>query len=179
MKKILFSVVVFSFLLLLIGCQDNSMTNPVSSHLLNKTDTNSPNIVENIIPLEYKLMDPVNKETGYYLSGDINYTEEIIKPGTQDIAPQFDIKLDNSVLAKLRIISSSDIKLNTRKISSTADNIVKITSDKGVVLVRSFPVIGNPDRLELVCTFTVSEEGEELTSVTLDSPVVKVTNIES
>jgi hypothetical protein len=175
MKKILFSAVVSSFLLLLIGCQDNSMTNPVSSQSLNKTDPIGSNFVENVIPLDYKLIDPVNKDIEYKLSGDISYTEEVLKSGTQDVAPQYAIKLDNSILANLKIISSSDIKLNSWKISSQADNIVKITSDNADILVKSFPVIGNPDRLELVCTFTVSADGEELTKVALESPVVKLT----
>jgi len=178
MKKILFFAVVSSFLLLLIGCQDNSMTNPVSSQSLNKTDPIGSNYVENAIPLNYKLMDPVNKDIEYKLSGDIDYTEEILKPSSQDIVPQIDIKLNNSVSANLKIISSSDIKLDSWKISSEADNLVKIISDKADILVKSFPVIGNADKLDLICTFTVSQEGEELTNVSLESPVIKETKID-
>ena len=80
MKKILFSAVIFSFLLLLIGCQDHSMNNPVSSQPLNKTSLSNGKTVEGVIPLNYKLIDPFRSDIEYKLSGDIDYTEVPINP---------------------------------------------------------------------------------------------------
>ena len=171
MKKVLFSSVILSFLLL-IGCQDNSITNPVSSQPLNKSNINQAEIAQRIIPLDYKLMDPVRGDIEYRLSGNIDYSDELIKPGPSETVLEKDVKLDNSVMAYLTIISPSDIKVKTWKISSESDDLVKFISDNRVVLVKSYPVKGMKDITDLVCTFVVSTKGEELKSVNLETPEV-------
>jgi hypothetical protein len=178
MKKILFSFAIFSALLL-IGCKDNSMTDPVSSQPLNKANINQAEITQNVIPLDFKLTDPVTKNIDYKLIGDIDYTEEVVDRNPSETVLEKDVNLDNSVIANLSIISSSDLKTNTWKISSGSDDIVKFTSDNGVVLVKSYPVIGSAERMDLVCTFIVTSRGEELKSVNLETPVVKVNNFDN
>ena len=172
MKKILFPLAISFLMLLLFGCQDNSGTNPVSSPMLNKTDTNNGKIIRGTIPLDTKLIDPINKDIEYTLIGDINYSEEPVMPNPTGTFLGQDDKLDESVSAKLTTVSSIDSKVKTYKISSMSDNVVKFPMDNVDVLVKYYPVIGMPDRTDLVCTFDVSRNGEELTKVMLENPVV-------
>ena len=172
MKKILFPLAISFLMLLLIGCQDKSMTNPVSSQPLNKTEINNGNIIRGTIPLNYKLIDPFRRDFEYKLIGDINYTEEPVKPNPTGTYLEQDDKLNESVVANLMTIGSIDSNVKTYKISSMSDDVVKFTQDNVDVLVKYYPVIGMPDRMDLVCTFDVSRKGEELTKVMLESPVV-------
>ena len=172
MKKFLFPLAISLLMLLLFGCQDNSGTNPVSSPMLNKTDTYNGKIIRGTIPLDTKLIDPINKDIEYTLIGDINYSEEPVMPNPTGTFLGQDDKLDESVLAKLTTVSSIDSKVKTYKISSMSDDIVKFHMDNVDVLVKYYPVIGMPDRTDLVCTFDVSRNGEELTKVMLENPVV-------
>ena len=179
MKKILFSAVIFSFLLLLIGCQDHSMNNPVSSQPLNKTSLSNGKTVEGVIPLNYKLIDPFRSDIEYKLSGDIDYTEVPINPLPSETSAVNEDNLTESVIANLKIISSADIKNNTWKISDESDDVVKFSSDNADVLIKSYPIIGMANRMDLVCKFDVSQDGEELVSVFLSSPVVKNNTVQT
>ena len=179
MKKILFSAVIFSFLLLLIGCQDHSMNNPVSSQPLNKTSLSNGKTVEGVIPLNYKLIDPFRSDIEYKLSGDIDYTEVPINPLPSETSAVNEDNLTESVIANLKIISSADIKNNTWKISDESDDVVKFSSDNADVLIKSYPIIGMANRKDLVCKFDVSQDGEELVSVFLSSPVVKNNTVQT
>ena len=172
MKKFLFPLAISLLMLLLFGCQDNSGTNPVSSQMLNKTDINNANTIRGTIPLDSKLVDPINKDIEYLLIGDINYTEEPVNPNPTGTFLGQNDKLDESVIAKLSTISSIDSKVKTYKISAMSDNIVKFPKDNVDVLIKYYPVIGMPNRTDLVCTFDVSRNGEELTNVMLENPVV-------
>lgn len=179
MKKILFSAVIFSFLLLLIGCQDHSMNNPVSSQPLNKTSLSNGKTVEGVIPLNYKLIDPFRSDIEYKLSGDIDYTEVPINPLPSETSAVNEDNLTESVIANLKIISSADIKNNTWKISDESDDVVKFSSDNADILLKSYPIIGMANRMDLVCKFDVSQDGEELVSVFLSSPVVKNNTVQT
>ena len=173
MKKVFFPLTIFSILLLLIGCKDNSMTDPVSSQPLNKADLNRSNIKQGIISLDYKLVDPNNRDINYKLSGSIDYTEEFLKPQPSETISAYDMKLSNEVIATLTKIVSSDPVINTWKISSESDDLVSAASGESVVLVKSYPVIGNADKMDLVCTFIVTPNGVKLNSVALETPEVR------
>ena len=87
--------------------------------------------------------------------------------------------LTESVIANLKIISSADIKNNTWKISDESDDVVKFSSDNADILLKSYPIIGMANRMDLVCKFDVSQDGEELVSVFLSSPVVKNNTVQT
>ena len=57
MKKLLFSLVVFSGLLL-IGCQENNITDPISSESIQKDQPTGGNVITGSIPLEGILAIP-------------------------------------------------------------------------------------------------------------------------
>ena len=155
------------------------MNNPVSSQPLNKTSLSNGKTVEGVIPLNYKLIDPFRSDIEYKLSGDIDYTEVPINPLPSETSAVNEDNLTESVIANLKIISSADIKNNTWKISDESDDVVKFSSDNADILLKSYPIIGMANRMDLVCKFDVSQDGEELVSVFLSSPVVKNNTVQT
>ena len=175
MKKILFPLAISLVTILLIGCQDNSTTNPVSSQPLNKTSINQIKTVEGVIPLDYKLMDPLRRDIEYRLIGDIDFTEKPINLISSETFAEKEEKLTEAVIANLKIISSADIKNDSWKISANSDDIIKFSSDNADILLKSYPIIGMENRTDLVCRFIVTPNGEKLDKVMLESPVLKNT----
>ena len=175
MKKNVFPLAISLVMLLLIGCQDHSMTNPVSSQPLNKTSINQRNIVEGVIPLDYKLMDPFRRNIEYRLIGDIDFTEKPINLISSETFAEKEEKLTEALIANLKIISSADIKNDSWKISANSDDIIKFSSDNADILLKSYPIIGMENRTDLVCRFIVTPNGEKLDKVMLESPVLKNT----
>jgi hypothetical protein len=173
MKNILLSLVVFSvLLLLLVGCEDNSINNPVSAESFNKAGPLSGNTLNGSIILEHKLagLGTVNKY--YLLSGKIYYSQELIIKNPQAIVLGYDVKLDISVDAVLKDISAPSGEQNAWRILSKSEDLVFVAANGSYVLVKSYPVLGRTDEMELVCTFAITTRGLKLENVVLSSPVV-------
>ncbi len=178
MKKVLFSVFISS-VLFFVGCQENSVTNPVSSESLSKADINQGNVFQGTIVLDQQLINPIIKgNPDFRILGKIEYTESIFSHGVPQItvngsttAPSVGIGLDFSINATISAISSTSIGQNEWKISSSSKDQVFVNQNGSTILVKTFPLIGRSDDLSLVCTFTVTEKGVRLDSVILNSPM--------
>ena len=172
MKNILLSLAVSSVLLvLLIGCEDSSLNNSVSDESLNKTGPPNGNTLSGTIILDHKLVDPVTVNNYYILSGKINYTQVLVVKSPQAIEAGYDVNLDISVDATLKDILSNR-EPNIGKITSESDDRFYLDVNGRYILVKSYPVDGMTDMIELVCTFAITAEGLKLESVVLSSPVV-------
>jgi hypothetical protein len=172
MKNILLALVVSSALLvLLIGCEDNSINDPVSAESFNKVGPPNRNTLRGSINLEHKLVDPVRVHNYYLLCGKINYSQLLILKSPQDIALGYDVNLDISVDITLKDILSS-LEPSIGKIKSESEDRFYLNANGSYILVKSYPIKSLPDRIELVCTFAVTTEGLKLESVVLNSPVV-------
>ena len=77
MKQLLFSLVVFS-ILFVIGCQENSITDPVSAESIKKDQTTVDPFTSGVIPLEGVLVVPGGFQSYYDIQGQINYTHELV-----------------------------------------------------------------------------------------------------
>ena len=161
MKKLLISLVVFS-VLFVIGCQDNSITDPVSTESINKDQTTGENFTSGVIPLEGILVVPGGFQTYYDIQGQINYTHELVLLDPAPPAPQYYINLDLSVKALL-----TDEGHNSFRISSQSEDIIYDSGDRTYILQKSFPVLGRNDGMVLVCRFLVTTDGIELSSMWL------------
>ncbi len=177
MKKLLLSIASLSFLLLLIGCQDNSITDPYSGGSLNKSNLTHSNKFEGVITLDQKLADPDRINDYFLLRGNIKFAEYLFDNPLIDSAPQLTAaglneKLDISVDAVLRGILSSSADQSVLKVDSKSDDIVFVNTNGTDTLVKSYPVIGRKDKLELVLTFAVTENGIKLKDAILISAEV-------
>lgn len=153
MKKLFSTIAVFS-VLLLIGCQENSITDPVSTESINKNQTTSETFTSGSIPLEGILLVPGGFQTYYSIRGQINYTHELVLLDPAPPAPQYYIDLNLSVRAVL-----TDEGHNTFTISSTSQNNIYVSDDGISMLEKSFPVLGRTDGMVLVCRFLVTTDG--------------------
>ena len=153
MKKLLSSLVVF-FVLLITGCQENSVIDPVLTESINKNQTTSSNIIRGSIPLEGILVIPGGFQTYYDIEGQINYTHKLFLLDPAPPAPQYYIDLTLSVKATL-----TDEGHNAFRISSRSEDIVYDSGDGTSILQKSFPVLGRNDGMVLVCRFLVTTDG--------------------
>ena len=151
MKNLLLTLVTFS-VLLLIGCQENSITDPNQGAELQKTD--DPSATTGTIPLEGLLMIPGGFQTYFSIEGQINYTHELVLLDPAPPAPQYYIDLNLTVRAVL-----TDEGYNTFTISSASEDNIYVSEDGIYILEKSFPVLDRNDGLTLVCRFLVTTDG--------------------
>ncbi len=171
MKKTFF-IVALSSVLLLIGCKDNSINNPVSANLVAKQDSANRSILNGRINLNQKLINPRTVGGDLQLTGVINYTEELTGQNPSKTVVSYNSRLDISIDATVTDINSSTSLANSWKISSESENQVSIPAKGPVDLVKSYSISGKPEGMKLVCTFSITTEGVNLKNVVLESAFV-------
>ena len=174
MKYHLLSLVVSSVLLIsLMGCEDNSMNNPVSGTSVDKVQPPGVNTLSGKIMLDHRVGDPVRINNYYQLTGNISYTQELfsVNNPNQDIVPGYNINLDIQVDAILKDYLSN-LEPNSWEIKAESNDRFYINAAGSYTLIKAYPVVGTKDRLELVFTFIVTTDGMKLEGVILSSPVV-------
>jgi hypothetical protein len=173
MKNIVLSLVVSSVLLLLVvGCEDNSINNPISVESFNKAEPNSGITLHGSIILDHRLEVPGTIKKYYLLSGTIRYSQELIINNFPAKEPGHNVLLDISIEALLKDVSASNGEQNTWKILAESKELTFVALNGSTILVKSYPVLGRTDEMELVCTFAITTQGLKLESVVLSSPVV-------
>jgi len=157
MKKTIFSIVV-SVVLLFIGCQENSITDPVPTDPLNKTQNQGTTTTSGYFPLEGILISPTNVFNSYFsIEGGINYVHEKVFLDPIPPAPQYYISLKFTVEAVLSDPVSTGH--NSWNISSESEDYVYVSEEGMLVFEKTFPVQGREDGLALVCRFLVTADG--------------------
>lgn len=169
MRKISLFLVI-STVLFLIGCENNSITDPGSADTIKKNELSNGNTTRGSIPLDRMLVIPGMGNDYYQIKGSINYTDELIKQIPNFIPDKYDVKLDISVNAQLTDIYSSDPKYKTWSISSDSEDLVYVSREGIFILEKSYPVIGRKDNLKLVCTFIITTDGVGLDNISLKVP---------
>ena len=106
MKNLFLTIAVFS-VLFLIGCQENSITDPISTELVNKDQISAGTLTSGTIPLEGLLVVPGMGQTYYFIEGVINYTHELVMQDPIPPAQQYNVHLNLSVSADLNNVSPS------------------------------------------------------------------------
>jgi len=175
MKKIFLSLVI-STIVLLIGCEKNSTTNPVSPNSIDKnapsTGITSSNTIRGSIPLDRILVVPGTVNSDFLLSGTINYADELVKPDPRMAPSRLDFKIDISIIATLTNTDTgiSSNERNRWDISSESEDFVYVSPEGIHILEKSYPVLGRIDNLNLVCIFIVTTNGVGLSNVALKVP---------
>ena len=168
MKKLIFSTTIF-LILFTVGCQENSITDPVQQEL-QKTDpsilsilnqTTGENFTSGVIPLEGLLVLRSGFQTYYEIQGQINYTHELILLDPMPPSPQYYIDLNLSVIANL---TDGNNRLN---ISSESNDNIYLSKEGTYILQKVFEVVGNNNQLSLICKFLVTTNGIGLSEMFL------------
>jgi len=161
MKNLLLTLVTFS-VLLLIGCQENSIVDPIQDTELQKTD--DPTVTTGTMILEGLLNDPHPVMNSFYIiSGEIQYqhTLQILDPIPPN--PQYMVSLDLSVSANFTYLCTvcepqTDNATVGTLLISTNDNFY-VSEDGIYMLEKTFPIQGREDGMVLKCSFLVTTDG--------------------
>ena len=164
MNKLLFSFVFFS-VLFVIGCQENSITDPIPPESVNKVQTTSEDIIWRSIPLEGILVAHGQFNTYYSIQGSINYTQELFWLDPIPPLPQQYVLLNLSVNA---VLTNTDLPGSKGlSVLGESEDIVYILENGINVIEKSFPIQGTTDGLVLMCRFQVTTDKIGLTSMWL------------
>jgi len=164
MKNLLLTLVAFS-VLLLIGCQENSITDPITTESVNKDQISTGTLTSGTIPLEGILVVPGLGQTYYSIEGVINYTHELVLLDPIPPAPQYYVQLNLSVNADLNNVSTTE--RNSLSIASESEDVFYVSEEGMYLLEKSFVILGSNDGLALVCRFLVTTDGIGLNSMWL------------
>jgi hypothetical protein len=161
MKKLLFSLVVFS-VLFVIGCQENSIIDPVLTEPINTVQKPEGTLTRGTIPLQGLLVVPGMLNVFASIEGRIDYTHEVvlIDPIRVPPVPQYNVLLTLSVNAVLTIPDLPGH--NTWRITSDPEEVVCVLIGGAYRFERSYLVQGRDDGLALVCKYTVTTDGVSL-----------------
>jgi len=153
MKNLLLTLVTFS-VLLLIGCQENSIVDPIQDTGLQKND--DPSVKNGSMRLEGLILDRTVPFTNYLsINGAIEYVHELIVPVSQ--APQYYVSLNLNVNAELSNPSTPEVPVWT--ISEQTEDLLYVSEDGIYLLEKTFQIQGREDGMVLKCRFLVTTDG--------------------
>ncbi|MBK7377949.1 MAG: hypothetical protein IPJ03_02915 [Ignavibacteriales bacterium] len=164
MKKLLFSLVVFS-VLFIIGCQENTITDPIQTESTNKIQSPEETFIRGSILLDRIILFPGPGNIIYNLEGQINYSHRLVMVDPLPPATQQYVNLRLSINALL--INPDLPRDNTYAIVSQSVDIVNVAEEGMYILEKTIPVQGRTDGLVLMCRFIVTTDGVTLNEMWL------------
>ena len=175
MKKIFLTTVVLS-ILFIVGCQESSITDPVTVESTNKVQQPESSHQGTII-LERMLTDPYPVMNSYYLiNGTIEFEHTRVYIDPIPPEPQYYISLQLSISANLTylctVCPTPDEETVAGSISNESQDaiFISIWEDEIFFLEKSFPIQGREDGMVLKCKFFVTVNGVGLDEMWLELP---------
>jgi len=151
MKNLFLTFVVFS-VLLIIGCQENNITEPASTELANKVQGGE--ITRGAIILDQLLIAPGYGNEYYQVNGRIDFVHEIYVEGESVGSYIGNIKLNLSVDASVNNLESPPQE--RMFVSSKTEDRVYVIEEGSYLLEKIFKVQGDNNGMALVCRFIVT-----------------------
>lgn len=175
MKNLSISLVTV-FVLFLIGCQENSITDPIANESSEKVQAESPDTYfHGIIPLEGLLNDPYPVGNSHYrISGQIEYDFRIlymdpIPPAAQRYASlYFEVNADLQYFCTLYPFSPEDNLSGF--ITDVSEDLVPLGGSVVSLLEKTFTIQGRDDGMVLKARFAVTDDRIELNAMWLALP---------
>jgi hypothetical protein len=175
MKNLFISLAV-AFVLFVTGCQENSITDPITNESPDKIQADIPDIyLHGIIPLEAALADPHHVVNSFYrISGQIAYDFRIfymdpIPPSAQRYASiYFESNADLQYFCTVCPPSEED-KL-AGFIADVSEAYVPLGGNFVSLLEKTFTIQGREDGMVLKARFAVSNDRIELSAMWLALP---------
>lgn len=168
MKKIFLTIAVFTALVI-IGCQENSITNPVQGDEIQKNV--DPLVQHGTIKLEGLLVDPSAPLNNYLtVSGYIKFDISVVYSDAAPPATQEYVSLHLSINAEIIDPDSPSDAVST--IFSESDDLValsnNIAQDSPTYIDKYYTIQGKYNGLRLVCRFDVKSDALNLNSMWLE-----------
>jgi len=181
--KNLFVSLVTVLVLFVIGCQENSVTDPIANESSNKIQAESPDIYfHGVIPLDGVLNDPYPVGNSFYrISGQIEYDFRILYMDPIPPAPQRYASLYFETNADLRyfctVCSPSELDELSGFIAEVSEDFVPLGGNFASLLEKTFAIQGREDGMVLKVRFAVTNDRIELNAMWLALPNTTATEI--
>jgi hypothetical protein len=178
MKNLIISLVAAS-VLFVIGCQENSITDPAANEPSNKVQSEIPAVyLSGVIPLNSALKDPYPLGNSYYkIYGQIEYDLRIINDNNGDPKVQFSKRYasvyfttDASLSYFCTVCSPSYEDELAGFISDVSEEYVALGGNYVSLLEKTFSIQGRTDGMVLKVKFNVSADRVEINSMWLALP---------
>jgi hypothetical protein len=169
MKKFFITLITL-VVLFVIGCQENSVTDPIPNEAANKNQ-NFNTYHYGIIHLQQVLNDPYPIGNSYYIiTGQIEYKHRLVFLNPIQSTTGSNVSLHLSIDAGLQyfcsVCSSPSVEALAGFISSESEENLLITGSF-LLLQKSFVIQGPEDGMVLTCRFLVTTSGMELSAMWL------------
>ncbi len=163
--KILYLLILVFSILLLTGCQDNSITDPLTTEAVNKNKIPGP-YQHGFIPLERMLNDPYPIGNSFYvITGQIEYEHSLVSQNHVSLR-----LLTNANLQYLcTVCSPSQDDVHSAFISNDSEDYLLI-NEEYIILEKTFIIQSRKDGMVLKCRFRVSTSTMELNAMWLALP---------
>jgi hypothetical protein len=157
MKKLLFSFVFFS-VLLLVGCQENSITDPISTETIRKDSPQNDDGSKGTINLDGVILDPSQGLNSLLvLGGTVTYEQHIVSP---PLPPEYNISVHLLENAQL----SDPVTQQTWNLSGNSYYTVAVNMNGEYVLEDHCIISDRTDGLTLVCRYIVTTNNVSLSN---------------
>ena len=187
MKKIFGSIVIDAFLffiaclvaaavLFFVGCQENSITDPIATEAVDKVQVGTGDTYfHGIILLEVVLNDPYPVGNSFYrISGQIEYEQKSVHENPVLIVTQRFVSLHFSINADLQYVCTlcppSEEDNIEGFISAESEDLVTLAGSSVSLLEKTYTIQGRDDGMILKVGFLVTANGTELGAVWLALP---------
>ena len=168
MKNILFSIFSIS-VMLLVGCQENSITDPQQGAVIQKNV--DPTVQQGTIKLEAKLVNPDTPEGNYLLiSGSVEFEETLNFTDAMPPISQLYISLRLFTIADISNPAAPYDAIST--VSSESNDMISVAyvdQDGLTYINKYYSIKGKYNRLSLVCRFSVRTDGVSLSGMWLEA----------
>ncbi|HEY6436133.1 MAG TPA: hypothetical protein VIY47_06060 [Ignavibacteriaceae bacterium] len=165
-----------ALVVLIIGCQENSITEPVLNEPAEKVQVETPeNYFRGIITLESVLRDPYSIGNSFYLiSGQIEYNLRKINMDSNLSALQQNISIHLDVKADLQnfctVCPAIEVDNLSGFISEISDSVAPVAGNTASLFERNFTIQGREDGMVLKTRFSISKDEVKLNAMWLALP---------
>lgn len=169
--KTLFVKFIVIAVLILIGCQENQITDPVSNATSN-IDQSKVEYSQNVISLQGILNDPHPVGNSFYsINGQIQFKTALVNSNPMLPLSQRHFSVQLNVNADLRYFCSVCPPLEEDNlagfIASNTDDLVPVTEHFYSELEKTFKIYGREDGMVLKCRFFITTRTLELSAMWL------------
>ncbi|MBK9097736.1 MAG: hypothetical protein IPM14_06315 [bacterium] len=172
MKNLIVSLMIIS-LTFIVGCHENSITNPVTNENAKKYDNKSDDTyLHETIRLEGALRDPYPVMNSFYIvKGQIDYDLRVFRTERSSPAQQFYASIYLTTEAEFRylctVCSSSPEDSVVGFISNISEELVPLSGSSISFLEKAYTISGRQDGMVLIIRFTVTNYRVELNTMWL------------
>jgi len=178
MKKLFLTLVALS-VLFVIGCQENAITDPLSTNssgLQVKNVVPDDNVVPDIIKFENTLLSPYTTiNVCFIVGGTINVFHKVFQLDPFPPMPQYRVTVKLCMDAKMNC--TAGIERNPWFLRCDTENTIYFAGDEVIPLTKYYTVLGRSDRMQLVVNYDVTIDGVTLKDMELRLPKYRVDKI--